>query len=192
MKKLFTDIYLNKKWQDTYGTESGPGSSIEYSKPYIEYLTSFIELNYINTILDLGCGDFNLMKHLSYKDVKYTGVDIVDYIIESNNKTYGSEYVNFVCESVLEFQYTQSFDLILCKDVFQHFSIYDRIKLIGNLKNYKYCIITNDYNTENNIGIVTGDYTPIDLIQPPYNLQGTYTFEWYSFMAVKKCLLLCK
>ena len=63
LKDTFTKIYKNKNWQDIYGTESGPGSSIECSKPYLDFLQEFCNSYSIKSILDLGCGDFNLMRY---------------------------------------------------------------------------------------------------------------------------------
>ena len=185
MKNIFTDIYTNKKWQDNYGTESGPGSSIECSKPYLDFLNEFCHLHNVKSILDLGCGDFNLMKHFDFSKIDYIGIDIVDHVIIRNQQLYTNSNIKFKSESVLDYVNDTSVDLILCKDLLQHLSK-ESIFRILNIKNYKYALYTNDYSDANNSDVEDGNYSPIDLSKNPYNINGEYVFEWQSCFFKKR------
>lgn len=185
MKDTFTDIYKNKKWQDNYGTESGPGSSLECSKPYLDFLNEFCHLHNVKSILDLGCGDFNLMKHFDLTKINYLGIDIVDHIIIQNQQLYGNSNIKFKSESVVDYQNDVSVDLILCKDVLQHLSQTNILKVL-NIKNYKYALYTNDFSDDVNSDVEDGKYSAIDLSKSPYNVIGEYTFEWKSCFFKKR------
>ena len=79
-KEVFTDIYDSKIWKsDIAGTLSGPGSDIECSYEYVEFLNKFINKHKIKSVLDLGCGDFNLMRHVNLKNIDYLGIDVDEY-----------------------------------------------------------------------------------------------------------------
>ena len=185
MKNIFTDIYTNKKWQDNYGTESGPGSSIECSKPYLDFLQEFCQVNNIKSILDLGCGDFNLMKHFNFTGIYYLGIDIVDHIIIQNQQLHGTSNIKFKSESVIDYLNDTHVDLILCKDVLQHLSQTNILKVL-NIKNYKYALYTNDFSDDVNSDVEDGKYSAIDLSKSPYNVIGEYTFEWKSCFFKKR------
>ena len=79
METTFTMIYENKIWGDNnnnnYKGSSGGGSTINYNEnTYIPFLQKFIIDNDIETIVDLGCGDF-VCGPLIYNnlDILYTG-----------------------------------------------------------------------------------------------------------------------
>ncbi len=191
MKNIFTDIYKNKKWKDNYGTDSGPGSSIECSKPYLDFLQEFCMSNNIKSILDLGCGDFNLMMHFNFNKIEYVGIDIVDYIIVKNQQLYGISNIKFKCESITEYKMDNHYDLIILKDVFQHLSINNIKKILGNINKNKHVIITNDYSDNNNNNDINdGGYSSIDLLKFPYNKMGQFVFEWQSCFFLKKSFKL--
>jgi len=72
-----------------YQGGSGLGSCPEYILPdYIPFFKKFINQYNIETIVDLGCGDFR-SGDLIYNDlnINYTGYDAYQLIIE-NNKNY--------------------------------------------------------------------------------------------------------
>lgn len=185
MKNIFTDIYMSKKWQDNYGTESGPGSSIECSKPYLDFLKEFCYTHGVKSILDLGCGDFNLMKHFDFTNIDYIGIDIVDHIIVQNQHLYTESNIKFKSESLINYSNDISADLILCKDLLQHLSKTSIFHIL-NIKNYKYALYTNDYAEVNNSDVEDGNYSPIDLSKEPYNVTGEYIFEWQSCFFKKR------
>ncbi len=80
LKEQFTDIYEKNLWGGAEGEYySGVGSYREdLIIPYKEWLKDFIAKENISSIVDLGCGDFNIGKQLTSMVSQYTGVDIVE------------------------------------------------------------------------------------------------------------------
>ena len=83
-------------WFDFY---SGEGShKVEFTKPYIDAVTEFLKQHDNNlTVLDLGCGDFNIGQHLLQYTQKYMGIDIVPSLIERNKNRFKAVNLEFHC-----------------------------------------------------------------------------------------------
>lgn len=192
----FKTIYKNNLWNSEQGTSSGPGSTIEYATPYIIFLKEFVTKNQIKSILDVGCGDFNLMKHFDFTNIQYTGIDIVEELIDQNQMLYSKSNITFQSIPIHYFTYTEHYDLIICKDVLQHWSIESVRSFLKRIKNFNYCLLTNDYKNSNysnkthNTLILDSEYTTVDLQIPPYNLSCETVFEWESNGCIKRCVLL--
>lgn len=188
LDNIFEDIYKTGYWKDIVGAESGPGSSIDCSKQYLDFLQSFCVNNNIKSILDLGCGDFNLMRHFNFTNIMYHGIDVVDFVIQNNCIRYSKSNITFETGSIINYTPKQQYDLILCKDVLQHLSTNNIKNLLVNLKSSytKHVLITNDYSDNHNLKINDGEYSSIDLSKEPYNSDGQFVFEWQSCYFLKK------
>jgi len=199
--KYFETVYAENLWKNEESV-SGEGSTLKCSDMYLLFLKQFVTNNDIKNILDLGCGDFNLMKHFNYEDIKYLGVDLVNELIEKNNVNYGKHNIKFLNRMIHNYEFEEKYDLIICKDVLQHWSIENVIAFLKLIKNYKYCLLINDFKNDKykapigfkifNADIIDGWYTPIDLSIEPYNVKGEYIFEWQSCDTLKKCFLIKK
>ena len=69
MEHIFTKVYETKLWGNNNSTEysgsSGGGSDIDFNKDkYVPFLKSFITDYHIQSVVDLGCGDFRIGKLL--------------------------------------------------------------------------------------------------------------------------------
>lgn len=189
MKDIFENIYITNQWKSNYGTQSGPGSSIECSYEYLLFLDKFVKENKIKTILDLGCGDFNLMKHFNFDQLDYVGVDIVSHVIESNNKNYIKSNIKFLEYDITQYTSTYIFDLVILKDVLQHLSNDNILKILKNINFSKNIIFVNDY-CEENVDSTNGGYRPINLNNYPFNLNCKKLFEYNSCGFIKHVNLL--
>lgn len=136
-KNLMEKFNAKDYWENRYQTNrtSGDGSYGEQLNKKLEWLK---ELD-IQSIYELGCGDFNFGWRLLqfYPKVTYTGVDISETIIEKNKKI--SNHTFKVGSEV------EPADLILCVDVLLH--ILDDKELEETLQNLeknwtKYLAIT--------------------------------------------------
>tara|TARA_X000000368_G_C22804784_1_gene611948 strand:+ start:231 stop:455 length:225 start_codon:yes stop_codon:yes gene_type:complete len=70
--------------------DSGHTSYLDYMlDDYIEALSSLVD-DYpnIKSVVDLGCGDFNVGKRIAPLFESYTGVDIVEKLEERNNSIF--------------------------------------------------------------------------------------------------------
>lgn len=161
-----------------FAEDSGPGSTPEFSAPYREFLEDFIASNAIDTIVDLGCGDAEIMSRVNMSCASYVGLDVVKERIEKNQARFPQ--LSFVHTDLRHASLCA--DLVLCKDVLQHWSN-DEIQqwLENELAHgeFRYALITNcNYSDAVNKDIRTGGWRPLDLLAPPFNVKGQVVFQW--------------
>ncbi|MDR3522033.1 MAG: glycosyltransferase [Acidocella sp.] len=176
-KNIFNKIYEKNIWD----CGSGPGSKFENSIKYIEFLQAFIKTNHIKSVVDIGCGDWQFSQHINWQGVYYTGIDVSNVVLE-NTKRFSKQGIEFLERNVL-FDELPSADMVIIKDVLQHWSNEDILNFLPKLKKYPRVLITNGApgRAQNpiNRNIRTGDFRPIDLSAPPFCLSGSYIF-WYQ------------
>ncbi len=167
VKDVFEDIYYNKKWIGQ--SHSGPGSDLNQTSLVRPGLQQVIANYNIESLLDVPCGDWFWMQHLDLSGVKYTGGDIVEKIVQNNQK-YASDKVSFLFLDLLKSQLPVH-DLVLCRDCLVHFSYPDIQKALDNLLesgcNY---LLTTTFPGRKNYDITTGNWRPIDLQGSPFEL----------------------
>ncbi|WP_428484751.1 class I SAM-dependent methyltransferase [Rhodopila sp.] len=151
-KEVFTRIYREKMWGNGAGTfYSGPGSDAEAAQPYADFVTSFIAKHNIRSVVDLGCGDFRVGRMIASCGVDYTGVDVVEALIEENNRCHANETINFQCLDIAHDPLPNA-ELCLIREVFQHISNAQISATLSKLRQYDYVLFT-DIQPE-----VTSDY----------------------------------
>lgn len=138
MECKFTEIYDKNIWGS-----SGTGSKYSHNnKWFLNQLKYIINKYNIKNILDIGCGDWEIMKHFNFEDVKYTGIDCVKSVIDNNNEKYKNNNINFIHQDIF-INIPKNYDLIIIKDVLQHYQtdkIRDILNNIINNNKYVYCI----------------------------------------------------
>jgi trans-aconitate methyltransferase len=140
------DIKATRYWDTRYttGGNSGYGSYNEQLTKKINWLSN---LN-IQSIIEIGCGDFNFGKNLLYKypNVTYKGFDISPHIININKINYPQYQFEMMTEDLPDA------DLILCIDVLLHILDDKEYELMLQRleklwKNAKYLAVTSyEYN----------------------------------------------
>jgi len=178
MEKIFRSIYLNRGWFNG----SGSGSLPENTEEYRIFLQDFMRTHDIKTVLDLGCGDWQSTKLIDWKQLEYTGIDVVHQVINDVRKTHEADNVHFVCDDVTECELPPA-DLVIIKDVLQHWPNEIVQKFLTRLKAYKYVLITNTVEIQDsskqksaqtvrpvNTDIQLGEGRPLDLTKPPFNV----------------------
>lgn len=179
--KVFSYIYEHDFWNGG----SGPGSDPSNAGRYIALLQEYFNDPRFNTIVDLGCGDWQIMRNISIPINKsYLGFDVVPSIVEANRAEFTTDNVHFYhTKSLREFvDLNVSGDLLVIKDVMQHWP-HDEIQyfLENVLPRFKYALITNQYDTtklHHNKAVVLGPEHSLGLIDPPYNLQAALVLEY--------------
>lgn len=170
MNNVFNKIYSKGIW----GNGSGPGSYRKCTVGYLKFLDNFISVNNITSMVDIGCGDWQILKYFNLSsNIKYYGYDIVDSLIERNNVLYRKENIQFIhVKSFKDKLYPA--DLIMSKDVLQHWeNSFIKEYLTNILWRYKYAIIVNDYRGGyKNRDIKTGDCRPLNLENNPFNYKN--------------------
>ena len=165
----FNYIYRTNHWRGKKSI-SGQGSELSQTKTIRENLPE-IFVNYkIQSMLDLPCGDFNWMETISLNLSSYIGGDIVQEIIDSNNRNYSNEIRSFVKLDITK-DPLPKVDLIFCRDCFVHLSNDDILKAIENIKKSqaKLFMTTTFTACRSNEDIVTGDWRILNLMKKPFN-----------------------
>jgi 2-polyprenyl-3-methyl-5-hydroxy-6-metoxy-1,4-benzoquinol methylase len=167
----FQEIYDRGLWSAEEGQESlsGSGSSRAATKGLITALTSGMSVLGCETLLDVGCGDWNWMQHETLP-IDYLGIDVVESVIARNQQQFASPRVRFeVCNAISE--PLPVVDMVLCREVLFHLSFADARRMLLNIaKSANYLCATTDIDIRFNSDIPTGDFRPFNLLRPPFRL----------------------
>jgi SAM-dependent methyltransferase len=176
-RKIFQDIYERHTWPSQESL-SGSGSDHRNTERIIRELPELLGRIGVRSILDIPCGDFHWMQRVNLSGIQYIGADIVDDLVESNQKRYGSPNRQFLHLDLLT-EDLPACDLVFCRDCLFHFSHADVFRALRNLvrSKAKYLLTTTfTYRTyPRNGNIRTGEWTPINLEMPPYQLPPPQT-----------------
>lgn len=182
-QKVFSEIYTNKVWGTNKAGEgfSGGGSLVKNTKSYMKFLEKFMRRHGIQSVVDIGCGDWEFSQYIDWKNIKYTGYDVVPFVIEKNQKKFGSRNIKFVHGNFLSID-LPSADLLICKHVLQHLTNEDILSFLSQLSKFKYCLITNEVYPEtlssDNPDIAVGGGHKIDLTKPPFLVEGKRVLDY--------------
>ncbi len=182
-KAVMTQIYEKHFWggkdHDFY---SGWGShDPKITKPYLDSITKFLSsFPELLTVCDLGCGDFNIGKHLFNHAKTYIAVDIVPSLIERNKKRFQADNLEFHCLDIAKHELPIA-DCIILRQVLQHLSNTEIKNILKKTEGYKYIILTEHIPLGNfipNKDIISGQgirlkqNSGVDVLRPPFNLKN--------------------
>lgn len=176
MNKRFEEIYAKNEW--LHG--SGEGSLPQHTKGYARFLEKYVSENKIKSVVDMGCGDWQFSKDISWGDAKYHGFDVVPSVIERNTRIYSTGQVCFSLYSGDPAE-LPSADLLIVKDVLQHLSDATVHQALKNFDRYAQILITNCVNPRGstiNRDISDGEFRYLDVRLSPFNFDS---IEAYSF-----------
>lgn len=188
----FTRVYATKEW----GIGSGEGSNPSNAAIYIDLLQSYFYDQRFKTIVDLGCGDWQIMNHITIPNDKvYIGYDVVPSLITTNTERFKANNVTFMnIAGLKEFnEINITGDLLVVKDVLQHWPIAEIKYFIKNiLPKFKYALITNEYLTDSpeiNSEISLGAFRSLNLAAEPFLLKNITEVLLYEGPGQKQVLL---
>ena len=171
MKEAFEAIYAENRW----GSGSGEGSLPIHTGAYVETIQAFIGEHRIQKVVDLGCGDWQFSQLIDWSGVEYHGFDIADSVISQNREAYGADNINFHYFGG-DFSELPEADLLLAKDVLQHWSNATVERCLPIVDRFRYSIVTNCANpkgpTENK-DIEDGEFRRLDIRLTPFNVAAT-------------------
>jgi len=187
-KATFSRIYDHGVWSNG----SGSGSHPKNTESYRNFLQQFMREKEVSSVVDLGCGDWQSSRHIDWSGVSYLGVDLVESVIQANMQRYESTNVHFKGMESTE-EGLSAADLLIVKDVLQHWPNSQVAALLPKLTQYRWALITNTSATyqvagskktliddEVNRDIAVGEVRPIDLAKPPFGWSVTEVFRHYS------------
>ncbi len=172
----FDHIYSRNTW----GFGSGHGSLPKVTKPYRDFVQSFMRENGITSVVDFGCGDWQISRLMDWSGVEYLGLDVVQSVIDNNRAKYGSKNINFR-SSPDQFTDVPSADLLLVKDVLQHLPSDAVHRFMAQVvKRFRFALITNCFEpaSQRNGDIQAGDFRPLDLRAAPFAYPATAVFAF--------------
>jgi ubiquinone/menaquinone biosynthesis C-methylase UbiE len=170
LQDRFTYIYgITRKME--IESVSGEGSTLEYTKNLRLELPIIFDQYSIDSVFDAPCGDFNWMKEIILnKEFSYTGVDIVNELIELNIRKYSSQKISFFQGDLTDITYPKH-DLMICRDLLFHLSYKDSFEVISRFleSEIKFLLTTTHKNISKNKDIRSGDFKMINIFLHPYN-----------------------
>jgi SAM-dependent methyltransferase len=176
MKATFTEIYRRNVWK--FG--SGEGALPKYAKPYKEFLEQFIRDRRIKSVVDYGCGDWQFSRLINWDGIQYLGLDLVDSLIEHHKRVYQTDNITFLALEETPTLLPDA-DLIILKDILQHWSNQSITSFMPKIVKYKFALITNCVNLRGetaNRDILDGYFRPLDLRERPFSYDMTKVFEF--------------
>ena len=147
-------------------TSCGGGATIESSQGRINWLSTFIKAKNIQSIVDIGCGDFNWMSQVGLGAVEYTGYD---WILDPATYAFTTPTTKFIeCNAATH--PIEKADLVICRSVMIHLSTNEALVMLSNILNSvpKFLLITSFDVPDNNRTL--HNYAPLNLELPPFNL----------------------
>jgi len=195
VEQVFTDIYKENHWGSNE-SKSGAGSTKNSTKLVRSGLEEILKKYNIKTMLDIPCGDFNWMQHVDLSGVDYIGCDVVNELVKNNRQKYSSETRKFEHLNVITSPLPQA-DLIFCRDCLGHFSQTDAKQALLNMSRSgtEWLLTTTFPNHKFNKPIRTGQWTTINLEEPPFSLPPPLELinedcqEWYPHFNDKNLAL---
>lgn len=143
--ETFSEIYERNVWGGARGELfSGTGSHERYADQYADTIGNFIRENRIKKVVDLGCGDFRVAAKFVTDEFHYTGCDVVSFLVEHNQESFGDATTEFRCLNIIEDELPDG-ELCLIRQVLQHLSNAEAAQILKNCQKYKYLIVTEHY-----------------------------------------------
>jgi SAM-dependent methyltransferase len=169
-EKIFT-YKIRKRRKGGSESLSGSGSTLYQTRVIIRELPTLFQGLNVTRILDIPCGDFHWMNRVNLKGVDYIGADIVKELIQNNREKYQRQKVNFQYLNLISDKLPKV-DLILCRDCLPHFCFEDIFHALINISysEAKYLLTTTHPYVKDNHDIYTGQFRPLNLEIPPFNL----------------------
>ena len=123
----------------------------------------------VRTLLDVPCGDFHWLSHVSLPLERYTGADIVPAMIRDNERQHGRADRDFIVLDIVR-DIPARVDLIFCRDCLFHFPFALALKSLRNFQasGSRYLLTTTFFDGVNE-PVASGYFYRINLQQPPFN-----------------------
>jgi SAM-dependent methyltransferase len=181
--EVFDFVYAANIWGGASGGSigtSGEGSADAATAPYRDFLAGFMREKGIASVHDVGCGDWQLGRLIDWTGIDYVGVDVSSAVMR-NTRKYAAKNIRFVEGAAREMELPRA-DLLILKDVLQHWSNDDILRFLPKLGGFRYSLITNGGNPakapDANRNIRAGGYRLIDLSRAPFSVPGSFVFSY--------------
>lgn len=160
--EIFGRLYQEGGWDENLW-----GSTMEATRPLRSFLDQFVVEHRIRSVLDVGCGMTSYAHAVDWKGARYLGIDVVPSVVAASRARYpGAEFAE---GDARQLDAWAGFDLLLVKDVLQHWSLENVREFLDQpaLPSFKHVLIVNcDDERGGNADIADGDWRPLNLLAP--------------------------
>ena len=167
----FTETFEANLWGDAE-SKSGSGSRLESTARVRQELQTLFADFGIHTVADLGCGDFNWMRHVDLQGICYTGLDVVDSMVLSHIKNYSRENISFKVTDLTRGP-IDKYDLVMLRDVLVHLTLEDCFHVLTNVveSGSRYLLATSftDDRINNDLKYSAEEWRTLSLHKYPFN-----------------------
>ena len=176
--EIFDDVYRRDLWKGG----SGAGSREELTRDYRGQVQQFISRNAITSVVDVGCGDWQFYRHMDWSGFE-KATHLVAVVLENTQK-FARPGVRFVHADATSDELPGA-DLLLVKDVLQHWSNADIAAFLLQLPKYGCALITGSF-PQYALAYVNRDmpaganFRPVDVGKPPFNLPGGFVSSFVA------------
>jgi len=170
LEGLFAEIHRGNLWGEPESV-SGPGSSLAETAAVRRELPGLLARLGVRTLLDAPCGDCHWILGAPLDLDLYIGADIVPALVERNAAGLGGPGREFRRLDRTRDPLPAT-DAILCRDCLIHFSYRFIERALANFRRSgaRYLLTTTYSGLTGNHDILSGQWRPIDLELPPFNL----------------------
>jgi len=148
-------------------TKCGGGSTIENNRTTIAFMNKLIRKYDIQSIADLGCGDFNWMKQVELNNVYYVGYDWVWHTDTLEYEFDEHRHIEFRVGNIATMDIIPA-DLVVCKDVMIHMDNDQAMEVLSNIRKSgaRYMLLTS-FNIPDNERVVD-NFAKINMELQPF------------------------
>jgi SAM-dependent methyltransferase len=167
---IFDEYFQRNTWGGRT-SRSGRGSDADQTRVLVEALPALWADLGVRRVLDVPCGDFEWMRRVDLGTVQYVGGDIVPALVDANRRAFARPGVQFQTLDLLR-DPLPSTDLVLCRDCLVHLSFADARRALAGIaaSDATWCLLTTFTERSANADIVTGQWRPLNLTLPPFDL----------------------
>ena len=184
--EIFSEIYRRQLWgKPASGRQfsSGHGSAMEiHVAPYVAAVSEFVNgLSWTPSVVDMGCGDFNVGSRIRQHFEKYIACDVAPEVLTENRTRFPDLDVDFRQFDMINDEFPEA-DVCIIRQVLQHLSNADITRVVEKLNKYQILILTEplpkteftpnlDQPTGVSSRLARGIPSGVVLTEPPFSLR---------------------
>ncbi len=172
MDRNLENTFTNKTWENVRGSESrsGDGSTKAYTQKLRQALPRVFSFLNVKTFLDAPCGDWNWMQMVDLSNMHYIGMDIVEEIVDKNQKNFGNSAVEFKHSDITTDPIPDA-DLMMVRDCLFHLTHELSWSFFENFcdSNVPFLLVSCHENKINTPVEHVADFRPLNLRVAPFH-----------------------
>ncbi|MEY4400780.1 MAG: putative methyltransferase [Actinomycetota bacterium] len=150
--------------------------------PYVTAVSKFVEgLSWTPSVVDMGCGDFNVGSRIRQHFGKYIACDVAPEVLTENRSRFADLDVDFRQFDMINDEFPEA-DICIIRQVLQHLSNADIMRVVKKLNRYQILILTEplpkteftpnlDQPTGVSSRLARGISSGVVLTEPPFSLR---------------------